>query len=197
MPRTSIKVHSDLYFFGDNYALKEAQAIFGRKGLVLLNGDKVLPFPPDVAINSTSVLGIAEEVARAYGAIPAMKDKTFIVYKEKLVINDTDFYLNTESDALSAIDKFNSTKKCNCATQAAMVVMQGKRILCIAQGVCDGRLSSKPYGSKKYKPIDRIFIPTFCRKTYAEQGLMNKNIRSHTANAARGILEQLKELFKL
>jgi XTP/dITP diphosphohydrolase len=73
------------------------------------------------------------------------------------------------------------------------VVDPDGRMLAVADGVCEGRISRVPRGATGFG-YDPVFVPEGHSRTMAELGLVTKNQISHRARAAEKLVPMLRAL---
>jgi XTP/dITP diphosphohydrolase len=79
---------------------------------------------------------------------------------------------------------------------AIAVASPDGEIVCVETGICEGRISDKPFGNNGFG-YDPIFVPENFQKTF---GQLPENIKqeiSHRGRATRKIIRFLRDFFKI
>lgn len=76
--------------------------------------------------------------------------------------------------------------------RCVMVLRMSKKIAITGDGVCEGRILSKPRGSGGFG-YDPLFVPSGFSQSFAELDSATKNLISHRGNALSVIRERLQE----
>ncbi|MEM1994575.1 MAG: XTP/dITP diphosphatase [Nitrososphaerales archaeon] len=86
-----------------------------------------------------------------------------------------------------------SNREAEFISQIAYINEEGSLKLC--RGSCEGTIAEEARGCGGFG-FDPIFIPKGCSKTFAEMSVVEKNMFSHRAKAARLLASMLLEEYK-
>ncbi len=147
-------------------------------------------------IQSMNVKGIVEDKAR----------KAYEKLRKPVIVEDTALYIRSwknfpgpfiawviKTMGINGICKF-AGKDRSAKAEACVAYYDGKRMK-IFSGVIKGKISKRPRGRKRFD-WDRIFIPEFSKKTFAEMEIAEKNRISHRMKAFKKLKRFLNSKVK-